>query len=98
MSAVSEGSRRVAAAEEPQNIIRLQTTLFHADRLKASPAPPIAVTWRRRGLGTDGNHPLHPAPPPLHRHRAEVKRPRTDGGEILDLRSGSSRPRGRSGC
>ena len=36
MSAVSQGSRRVAAAEEPQNIIRLQTTLFHADRLKAS--------------------------------------------------------------
>ena len=37
MSAVSEGSRRVAAAEEPQNIIRLQITLFHAGLLKASP-------------------------------------------------------------
>jgi hypothetical protein len=37
MSAVSKGSRRVAAAEEPQNIIRLQSSLSHARTLKASP-------------------------------------------------------------
>lgn len=37
MSAVSEGSRRVAAAEEPQNIIRLQPSLSHAERPQGEP-------------------------------------------------------------
>ena len=37
MSAVSEGSRRVAAAEEPQNIIRPRPTISFPAALKASP-------------------------------------------------------------
>jgi hypothetical protein len=37
MSAVSKGSRRVAAAEEPQDIIRPHSQLSHLAALKASP-------------------------------------------------------------
>ena len=38
MSAVRGGMRRVAAAEEPQNIVRLHHPLFHFRRSMASPA------------------------------------------------------------
>jgi hypothetical protein len=107
MSAVSKGSRRVAAAEEPQNIIRLRPSLSHVSALKASPGAADSTGVAAPGLGTDGNHPLRLASPPFHRRAEEVKSLRTDRGASLDEgRSetvpGSApapfRPRGRSGC